>query len=144
MNSTTSSEEKAYRLLSYYSGCIFSTMKHQKIIRDLISVNDKMKYVYYGENDCSTLWAYCTIDEKVIIHFRRLSGLNDFHITSEHPVEQWKGSKVLLVCCIVPSTYSVPVILSMPRWNFRHILLSVLWGYKPAILRHERQMTETY
>lgn len=24
---------------------------------------------------------------------------------------QWKGSKVLLVCCIVPSTYSVPAIL---------------------------------
>lgn len=42
---------------------------------------------YHGGKDPSNLCACFIIEKKVIVHFRQLLNLNDFHIVSEYYVE---------------------------------------------------------
>lgn len=75
------SGRKAYRAASHYWDGIFSTSKHLKIMRHLMSVNDKM--TNRGKNDWYTFCACFTIGEgkKSNNPLQETDGLNDIHST---------------------------------------------------------------
>lgn len=90
------------------------------------------------------LWMFYNLRKKVMIHFRWLLSLNDFHITSELPVE-WNGKKVIECCFYVfhaCSYYSLcrfqeQFLQVYMKLQKNHKVLSVLWEQKSGVTQHE-------
>lgn len=116
VHSITSSGEKKQVQFYLITNCIFSALKHQKSIIDLISVNGKLEYTRVKMTTPPFVHVL-QFKKKVIIQFKRQLGLNDFHITSENPVEcnekERKYYFYLLHTVPVLSAYNLAVILTI-------------------------------
>lgn len=74
------SGRKAYRAASHYWDGIFSTSKHLKIIRHLMSVNDKMNYTVAKMTDTPFV-RVLQLEKKKNNSLQETDGLNDIHST---------------------------------------------------------------